>query len=218
MGKPIRIVSFILFQLIFLACTSERKSEEDVWDGELDKFNEMSMLLETNIQRIPEWVAYWKEMEPAFRSESFVVERKEGYEELEWPEENPIGRESPFFPYLLPHPDGIGQVDIYSYKVFVPAQGRTGFQPDSEVIFFKENGLRERLLFVGPSGGFDEAIWVNAQLLLVAGYFEEEQGFTPKIWLIDIENQSYTIFKHPFYTTNFDRHGYLKRKLSNIDF
>lgn len=207
-----------MFQLIFLACASEKKSEENLGEAELDKLSEERILLETNIQRMPDWVAYWKEMEPAFRPESFVLEREEEYEELEWPEENPIGRESPFYPYLLPHPGGEGQVDIYSYKVFVPAQGRPGFQPDSEVMFFKENGLRERLLFIGPSGGFDEAVWVNSQLLLVAGYFEEEQGFSPKLWLIDIENQSYSIFKHPFYTTNFDRHGYLRRKLSNIDF
>ncbi len=218
MNRPAQIVVFLLFSITVLGCSSDKSNEEVISDGTVKEINEEKILLETGVQRISKWAAYWREIDPSFRSDAFVLERKESYEELEWPEENPIGKESPFYPYLLPHPDGEGKVDIYSYKVFVPAVGRPGFQPDSEVIYFKDNGFRERLLFIGPSGGFQEGLWVSPDHLLVAGYFEEEDGFTPKIWLIDTREKNYTIFKHPFFTTNFDRHGYLKRKLSDIDF
>jgi len=209
---------FLGFLFLLVGCGSEKSGEASLVDNVLGEREEERIWLESGVQQMPVWTSYWQELDPGFRQEDFSFERSELFEELEWPEENYITEESPFFPYLLPQPEGEGMVDIYSYKVFVPAEGRPGFQPDSEVIYFKENGLRERLLFVGPSGGFDEALWISPDHLLVAGYFEEEEGFTPKIWIIDVLHKRYSIFKHPIFTTNFDRHGYLKRKLSNIDF
>lgn len=180
---------FLPFFVLLLGCSSEKTKEESIAEGAKDQDEEVKVWLESSLQQMSSWTGYWKDLDPAFRPQDFSFERSEPFDELEWPEENYIVEDSPFYPYLITHPEGEGYVDIYSYKVFVPAQGSPGFQPDSEVIYFKENGLRERLLFIGPSGGFDEALWINSDLLIVAGYFEEEAGFTPKIWIIDTEQK-----------------------------
>ena len=109
-------------------------------------------------------------------------------------------------------------MDIYSYKVVIPEEDKVSFNPDSEVIYFKSNGMRERLLFMGPSGGFEEAVWINPELLMVTGFFEDEQGTTPKIWLINPTEQVYFEYIHPFHTTQYPKTKYLVEKLENIDF
>lgn len=200
------------------SCSSEKKSAESVSETVISVSDEELVLVEMGVQQLADWVQFWKSNASTFNPSLFTLERVENFEELEWPEENPIGPNSPLFSYLLPQPEGEGTVDIYSYKVFIPTEGKPGFNPDSEVIYYKGNGLRERLLFIGPSGGFEDAIWVSPDHLMVAGFFEEEQGTTPKIWLIDTELKQYSVFKHPLYTTNYAKDGYLRKKLSNIDF
>lgn len=217
MSKTTSLVPVFIFTVFLWSCSSDKPASENESKDLAESLEEMA-LLESGLQQLGRWTAYWKEISQDFRLNDFSMERQEFFEELEWPEDNPIGPENPFYPYLLLHPDSIGVVDIYSYKVFIPANGRPGFQPDSEVIFFKEDGMRERLHFIGPSGGFDDAIWVSPRDLMVVGFFEDEEGFTPKVWCIDIENHELIIFKHPFHTTNFDRHGYLKKRLTNISF
>ena len=209
--------SFILI-VLFFTCNSKEESSEEVFDADSDLAIQEKKMLGEGIQKLSDWVQFWKEIDASFNAEAFEFERREHFEELEWPEENFIVPDNPFYPYLLPNPDGGGFVDIYSYKVFVPTQGKPGFQPDSEVIYFKSNGMRERLLFIGPSGGFEDAVWVSSQHLLVAGFFEEEEGVTPKIWLIDTVKKSYSIFKHPFHTTFYAKDGYLRKKLNNLKF
>jgi hypothetical protein len=86
------------------------------------------------------------------------------------------------------------------------------------VIFFKSNGMRERLLFMGPSGGFEEAVWISPELLMVTGFFEDEEGTTPKIWLINPEEQVYFEYIHPYHTNQYPKTKYLVEKLENIDF
>lgn len=218
MTKPSPIYAVLFLILLIWSCASEKSSQETVSEVHEDELLEEQILIESGLQQIKTWSTYWKEKNPDFNLSAFTLERRETFEELEWPEENPIVPGNPFYPYLLPNPEGKGVVDIYSYKVFVPAEGKPGFQPDSEVIFFKENGMRERLLFMGPSGGFEEAVWVSPDKLLVAGYFEEEEGISPKLWLIDVEKKQYSIFKHPIITTKFEKQGYLISKLRNIDF
>ncbi|MFD2200803.1 bifunctional isocitrate dehydrogenase kinase/phosphatase [Shivajiella indica] len=204
--------------LLFFTCTSKEESSEEVSDSESEVAVQERMMVETGVQKLGSWVQFWKSIEPGFNPAAFNFERNEIFEELEWPEENYIVSESPFFPYLLANPEGGGFVDIYSYKVFVPTEGKPGFQPDSEVIYFKSNGMRERLLFIGPSGGFEDAVWVSPTHLLVAGFFEEEDGITPKLWLIDTVNKKYSIFKNPLHSTIYQKEGYLKQKLRNLEF
>jgi len=210
------LYSFILM-LLFFSCTSKEENSEQVFDANSESAIQERKMLEAGVQQLSDWILFWKGVDPSFDPSVFELERKEQFEELEWPEENYIVPDSPFYPYLLPNPDGGGFVDIYSYKVFVPTEGKPGFQPDSEVIYFKSNGMRERLLFIGPSGGFEDGLWVSAEHLLISGFFEEEEGITPKLWIIDTVNKKYSIYKHPFHTTNYAKEGYLRKRLNNLD-
>jgi hypothetical protein len=212
---------FLLLSALLVAaisCGSEKEKEEVVLESDLRLEDEELQLAEMGLQQIQSWVTFWKNSEGKFNLGDFEVDKKMAFEQLEWPEENPIDDDSPFYPYLIPNPEGKGVVDIYSYKIVFPENGGPFLNPDSEVIYFKDNGMRERLLFIGPSGGFEDAVWVTPSHLLVAGFFEEEEGVTPKLWLIDVENSSFVMFKHPLVTTNYSKDGYLKRKLNRISF
>ncbi len=209
--------------LLSLACLNsctfqKEKSEDIILVSEISKEEERRQLLSIGLQQIPNWGSFWKKIDPAFDLSGFELSREISYESLEWPEENHIQPGSPFYKYLIPHPEGDGVVDIYSYKVVIPEEDKVSFNPDSEVIYFKSNGMRERLLFMGPSGGFEEAVWISPELLMVTGFFEDELGTTPKIWLINPEEQVYFEYIHPYHTTQYPKTKYLKEKLENIDF
>jgi hypothetical protein len=164
---------------------------------------EFNQLLSSGLQQVSQWGSFWKEVDPRFDVTKFSMSREVTYESLEWPEENFI--------------------EILSIN-FSTSRGRwdSGYlcfiNPDSEVIYFKSNGMRERLLFMGPSGGFEEAVWVSPEYLMVTGFFEDEEGVTPKVWIIDPDQQVYYVFNHPFHTTQYPKTKYLKDKLDNIDF
>jgi hypothetical protein len=211
---------FLLGFLVLLgSCTFQKeKKEETETDKPIDKVEEYNQLLVSGLQQLDDWTGYWKSLEPSFKLDGFELGREIEYEALEWPEENFIHEEHPLHQYLIPNPDGHGEVDIYSYKVFMPEEAQVGLNPDSEVIYFKSNGMRERLMFMGPSGGFEDAIWVSPDHLLVSGFFEEENGITPKIWIIIPNEQKYLVFNHSLHTTNYQKTGYLVKKLQNIDF
>jgi len=213
--KRLMILSLVLIG----GCTFQKeKSEEIISEKSISQEEEFTQLLSSGLQQISQWGTAWKKVDPRFDLTKFSMSREVTYESLEWPEENFIQPGNPFYEFLIPHPEGGGVVDIYSYKVVIPEEGGVSFNPDSEVIFFKSNGMRERLLFMGPSGGFEEAVWVSPEYLMVTGFFEDEEGVTPKVWLIDPEQQVYYIFNHPFHTTQYPKTKYLKDKLDNIDF
>ncbi len=211
---------FLLACLVFLgSCTFQKEKTQETEEKVLiSKEEEYNQLLASGLQQLNNWTGYWKSQEPTFDVSGFRMSREIPYETLEWPEENFIRQDHPLYKYLEANPDGQGEVDIYSYKVVMPEEVGVSFNPDSEVIYFKSNGMRERLMFMGPSGGFEEAIWVSPDHLMVAGFFEEENGITPKIWIIIPEEHKYLTFQNPLHTTNYPKHGYLVKKLQNIDF
>ncbi len=178
---------------------------------------EALQLINSGLQQLPNWISYWKRADSGFDPTAFTLGKEEIYEQLEWPEENFINEQHHFFPYLLPQPEGEGVVDIYSYKIVYPEEKKPFLNPDSEVIFFKSNGMRERLLFMGPSGTFDEAKWVSPDHLMVTGRFETVEGVTPKIWLIIPSKSKYYVFDHPLISQTIPKDGYLKEKFSQID-
>lgn len=209
----------LLFIAVLAACSSPKENSEEVADAtQLSEEKEMAQLLASGIQQMPAWQSHWKSIDNSFEPSAFQLSKQLEYEDLEWPEENFIQQGSPFFPYLIPHPDGLGVVDIYSYKVVIPEEGSVAFNPDSEVIFFRSNGMRQRLLFIGPSGGFQEAVWVSPDYLLVSGFFEYETGVSPMLWLVNIADRSYLEFTSPLRLSGYPKSKYLKEKLKNISF
>jgi hypothetical protein len=211
---------FLFGFLVFLGSCSfqKEKTGETVLETSKSKEEELNQLLASGLQQLNNWSGYWKSQEPSFDVSGFEFSREIPYEILEWPEENFIQQGHPLYKYIVPNPEGYGIVDIYSYKVVRPEEADVSFNPDSEVIYFKSNGMRERLMFMGPSGGFEEAIWLSPNHLMVAGFFEEEAGITPKIWIIIPNEQIYLTFKHPLHTDKYPKTGYLIKKLQNIDF
>lgn len=211
----IYLVGILIF---FIACSSETEKKVEVEDQQLSVTEEEMQLLEVGLHQLQTWREFWRTHEATFASADFVLDRTDTFEQLEWPEENYIVSGSPFHPYLLANPEGKGQVDIYSYKIVYPESGGPFLNPDSEVIYFKNNGMRERLLFMGPSGIFEDAVWVSSDHLLVAGFFESDAGITPKIWLIDTEDYKLTVFKNSVFTTKYPKEGYLRKKLKTLNF
>lgn len=216
--RPSNPLWFFLLVLVF-SCSSDKETKEDASDAVIMSVEEkeMTLVLE-GLRQFPDWTANWKSIEPGFNADNFNFVRGYTYDVLEWPEENFINPTNVFYPYLIPQPDGNGVVDIYSYKVAFNVEGKPYFNPDSEVIYFKSNGMRERLLFIGPSGAFEEAAWVSPDHLLIAGIFEEETGVRPIVWLIIPEENRYLYFESPVVSSQYPREGYLKKKLNRINF
>jgi hypothetical protein len=215
--NSIYLLSFLL--MVAASCSSyNEKSEEKVESEVLTVAEKELELVKTGLQQIPSWVSYWKGIEPEFNPDDFSFARGFTYEKLEWPEENHIVPGSDFYPYLVYHPEKEGVVDLYSYKVAYNENGKPYFNPDSEVIYFKNDGMRERLMFIGPSGAFEEAVWVSSEHLLVAGNFEEEGGVRPMLWLIFPKENRYLNFESSILSKHYTTEEYLKKKLNKIDF
>ncbi len=208
----------VLLGLAF-SCSSEKEKSEDLAESEIMTVEEKELeLVHQGLQQLPQWVLFWKNLEPQFDPNDFTFTRGFSYELLEWPEENFIVPDNAFFPYLIYHPEQKGVIDLYSYKVAFDEKGNPYFNPDSEVIYFKSDGMRERLMFIGPSGAFEEAIWVSPEHLLVAGNFEEEDGVRPMLWLIFPEENRYLNFESPLLSKKYTVEAYLKKKLNRINF
>jgi hypothetical protein len=164
------------------------------------------------------WQKHWATQVGTFDAADFELVLTDSIDPVEMPEKNPILAEDPLFPYQLPHPEGNGTVDIYSYKVEAQEGLDQPFlNPDSEVIWYRADGMRERLLFMGPSGMFEEGMWLNSSEFLVLGFFQEEEGFRPLVWIIDVKNHSLSQFKMNQLVENYQQESYLDLKLKSVD-
>lgn|SRR5690606_987207 len=197
------------------ACTPEKKVEEAVNETVSSAAPSDEQLAEIGIQKLQEWGSYWAAK--GADMERFQLEREYVYEPLEWPGENVFAADNPLQKYQLPHPAGEGVVDIYSYKLVLDEEGQgLGFNPDSEVVYYRSDGMRERLLFIGPSGAFEDAVWVTEDHLLVSGHIQKEGGFVPVVWLIQPEQHQYKLYEIGFSTPDYSPDGYLKVKLKDL--
>lgn len=164
------------------------------------------------------WQKHWVEKVGNFDAENFEFVFTDSIDPMEMPEKNPILPDDPLFPYQLPHPEGNGTMDIYSYKVEAQEGLDQPFlNPDSEVIWYRADGMKERLLFMGPSGMFEEGMWLNATEFLVLGFFQEEDGFRPMVWIIDLETHRFTQFKMNQAAKEYQQESYLDLKLKSVD-
>lgn len=212
-----KLFIFVFTLIFFGACTSEKSSDENIVETHsLSAAEEEKQLLEVGIQQLSSWSSHWKSIAPDFDVRSFVYSRTDSLEQIERPEELHIGIESPFYPFLKNHPDGGGVVDIYSYKVVFPEEGTPYFNPDAEVTYFKSDGMRERLLFMGPSGVFEDAVWLTSEALLVVGHFENEEGISPKAWIIYPETAKVSQYDNPLHSKTYTRESFLTKRFSSL--
>ena len=206
--------------ITFFSCESTESKNENVSvvstsEEEMIKF---IANLDLALAQNSSWFSHWSTKVGAFEGADFTLFLTDSIDPMEMPERNPILIDDPLYPYQLLHPTGNGTMDIYSYKVEVSENIEKPFlNPDSEVIWYREDGMKERLLFMGPSGMFEEGMWLDEKEFLVLGYFQDDSGFRPMAWLIDLENHILRQFRLEKTSPDYDPESYINQKIKLVD-
>lgn len=216
------LVGFCFLFLVFFSCgnsdskENEREESSEIDEDKLKAFNsELNEALSGEMQK---WKNHWVEDLGDFSAKDFRLVMTDSVDPMEMPERNPILKGDPLYPYQLPQPNGNGTMDIFSYKI----EAQNGLDqpylnPDSEVVWYREDGMKERLLFMGPSGMFEEGKWLNGNEFLVLGYFEEEKGYRPMAWLIDVESHQLWQFQLDRISDSYIPNSYLDTKIKQVE-
>lgn len=207
---------FIILSLLIGACAPEKATEEAESVSSAPAIPDDEQLVEIGVQKLKDWSGHWQSK--GANPGDFRLVQKHNYEPLELPSENTLQENNPLRDYQIHHPTAEGVVDIYGYKIEIGEEQRVSFNPDSEVVYYRTDGMRERLLFIGPSGVFEDAVWVSEDHLLVAGHMQTEAGFEPVLWLINPEEREYSVFESNFSTQAYAPESFLKVKLKGLDF
>lgn len=212
-----RYFKLIMVGLCLMTACGSAPEEEREEEETVDTPSHVQ-IMQMGIQKLPQWVDHWEMQGREFRKNEFTVEQEFQYETLELPEENSMESSYPLKKFQISHPEDRGVVDIYDYKVEIDPQGRVGLNPDGEVSYYRSTGMKERLLFMGPAGVFEDAVWITSDHLLVAGHFQEDEKYTPKLWLIMPNKNTYIQYENAFVTSNYKPESYLRKKLTTITF
>ncbi|WP_192349482.1 hypothetical protein [Algoriphagus sp. Y33] len=223
-SPKITFVYLAIFGLAFLsffACDSKNEQA----DVSADNFSVDEEELERNRSQIDValaqnelWHSHWENEIGMFEASQFQLTMTDSIDPMEMPEKNPILKGDPLFPYQFPHPSGDGTMDIYSYKVEAHESIDSPFlNPDSEVVWYRQDGMRERLLFMGPSGMFEDGMWLNESEFLVLGYFQGMNGFRPMVWLINVETHILKQFQLEKASESYVPQSYISNKIKQLD-
>ncbi len=206
--------------MTFISCESSelKKENEEVVSTSEEEMTKYIDQLDLALAQNSSWFSHWSVKVGAFEGSDFTLVLTDSIDPMEMPEKNPILVDDPLYPYQLLHPTGNGTMDIYSYKVEASENIDQPFlNPDSEVIWYREDGMKERLLFMGPSGMFEEGMWLNEKEFLVLGYFQDDVGFRPMAWLIDVENHLFRQFRLEKTSPEYDSESYIIQKIKLVD-
>lgn len=211
---------FLTVCLFVWACNSNTPEIEGNTKAGLTGGKDLSYyhnLIEIGMGKRQAWSKHWTSSIGTFSSSDFNLVYSDSINPMEMPEANPILPSDPLYPYQFPHPEGKGTIDIYLYKVEAQeGLERPFLNPDSEVIWFREDGMKERLLFMGPSGMFEDGLWINAEEFLVLGHFHEEEGYIPMAWIIDVQNHTFKQFRLDKISKDYQPDSYLDQKLKSV--
>jgi len=217
----IQIIVLLTSAGVFYSCgTSEPETEntESILQVDEEEAKKLSSFLEVGLEKKSEWKEHWKDEIGEFGGLDFLLIQTDTIDPMEMPEKNPILADDPLFPYQIPHPEGNGTMDIYSYKVEAQDGLDTPFlNPDSEVIWYREDGMKERLLFMGPSGMFEEGLWLNNKTFVVFGYFQEEAGFRPMAWIIELDDHKIHRYQLAKVASDYETESYINKKIKKVD-
>lgn len=216
-SNKITVISLVFLSIMAFSCTSENKTTEVATLPDPTTPSD-EQLAQIGLQKMDEWTGYWKSKGANFNFDNFEPTQEHTYEVIEWPGENILAVESPLKDYQIPNPALEGVVDIYGYKLVINEDQEVNFNTDAEVVYYKPNGMRERLLFIGPSGVFEDAVWVSEDHLLVSGHMQKEDGFVPVVWLINPKEHKFTVYENRFSTQDYASDSFLKVKLKNLNF
>jgi hypothetical protein len=222
-GLKFRNLAVWLVWLVFLtACGSSDSTNNETAvesDSSSESLEAMQAQINLGLAQKSSWQKHWAAITGNFDSDNFEFVATDSIETMEMPERNPISSGDPLFPYQIQHPEGNGTVDIYSYKVEAQeGLDRPYLNPDSEVIWYRADGMKERLLFIGPSGMFEDGMWLNAHEFLVLGFLQDEEGFRPMVWIVDVAAHRLSQFKMKRVAKDYQQESYLDMKLKSVDF
>ncbi|MEB2785871.1 hypothetical protein [Algoriphagus persicinus] len=190
---------------------------ENISDSE-EEINRNRALIDEALAQNKTWYSHWSTDLGMFDASQFDLVMTDSIDPMEMPEKNPILSGDPLYPYQFPHPTGNGTIDIYSYKVEAQEAVESPFlNPDSEVVWYKADGMKERLLFMGPSGMFEDGMWLNEKEFLVFGFFQEESGYRPMAWLINVEHHLLKQFRFARVAPTYESQSYINKKIKQID-
>jgi|GEM_PF-523719 len=217
---PYLTVWLAVFAFLTACGSSDSAKDETAVESEtnMELVEAMYAQINLGLAQKPSWQKHWAAATGNFDAENFEYVTTDSIETMEMPEKNPIMSGDPLFPYQIQHPEGNGTVDIYSYKVEAQeGLDQPYLNPDSEVIWYRADGMKERLLFMGPSGMFEDGMWLNAHEFLVLGFLQDEEGFRPMVWIIDVDAHRLSQFKMKRVAEEYQQESYLDMKLKSVD-
>jgi hypothetical protein len=142
--------------------------------------------------------------------------------------ESPFTPEKGFYtnygPFLKYAPDSSHFIDLDSYNIDIKkdAKGRfTGNEigPDYEVSLVDvKDGIKTRLVFLGPGGSIEDAVWLDNQTLALMGVQENEKGGkTPTLWRFHLPTKTFYLYEIPDTTIAGPLMGYWRtERLKNV--
>ncbi|WP_226389371.1 hypothetical protein [Penaeicola halotolerans] len=200
----------LLTAIIILSACEAKTPEETVED--------LSTNSAINLRVMPEWEGFWNQQLGEFSIDQFELIRTDSLDILEWP--HYPAKEEMLASTFVYSPDSSRYIDFLSYRYAQEVEnGQPAFlttQPDAEVALVDlASNMRQRLLFMGPSGAFETVTWLSNDTFLVGGYFEHEEGFTPIIYHIDLQKQEMQYYE---YASAFEKpeQTFLTQKLKDF--
>lgn len=127
-------------------------------------------------------------------------------------------------PFLKYSPDSSRFIDLDSYNIDIKkdAKGRfigNGIGPDYEVSLVDvKDGTKTRLVFMGPGGSIEDALWLDNQTLVLMGVQENEKGGKmPTLWRFHLPTKTFYLYEIPDTTLAGSLMGYWKtERLKNV--
>lgn len=214
--KKLLIGNYLLLSFLVLSCGSPEEKLNDANEGDSSEVRlaQVKEQLVLGIDQKKNWKGHWAKILGTTFSENFDWVRTDTIVSQAMPEKNPIISGDPLEKFQFIHPEGRGTMDIYSSKIETRGSlNNSFFNPDGEVIYYKSDGMKERLLFMGPSGMFEDGLWLNSDVFIVLGYFQEIEGYRALAWMIDIERHLIYQFEQNQLLETYDQYSYLEFKL-----
>ena len=70
---------------------------------------------------------------------------------------------------------------------------------------------------MGPSGAFEEGLWLSEEEFIVLGFFQEVEGFRPLVWLIRPNENLVYQFRMKKVTSDYKIESYLNKKIKKVE-
>ncbi|MDD5110317.1 MAG: hypothetical protein PHI63_03805 [Patescibacteria group bacterium] len=187
--------------------------------------------------KLPLWVSYWQKITPNFSLDNFqnVSSRSIGVLR-NYLYDGTTAQEKLRKKIIIYSPDRTSFVDPYGSMQLTEVNGtvRAAFDADSSVTLVDTaSSVAQQLLFCGPACGFDDAIWIDNNTLIVLGsseYYPENgeerciEGtmctVVATVHVYDLTNDTVTLWYGPEVDRDiFSRQAnYITTKFLNIDF